>query len=96
MLSSSVASGGNADLTRDDASSARNDADNASSTDEADGAEQAVYRRHLTAVFGGSSDSSDAEDETRASRKRNRDAVLGDGDDSKKTCPAKRFRKTQN
>ncbi len=94
--SSSVASGGNADLARDDASSARNDADDTSSADKADGAERAVYRRHLTAVFGGSSDSSDAEDETRASRKRNRDAMLGDGDDSKKTHPAKRFRKTQD
>ena len=94
--SSSVTSGGNADLARDDAGSARNDADDAGSTDEADGTERAVYRCHLAVVFGGSSDSSDAEDETRASRKRNRDAMLGDGDDSKKTHPAKQFQKTQD
>ncbi len=99
--SSSVASVGNADLARDDASSARNnassarnDANDTGSTDEADGAEWAVYRHYLAAVFGGSSDSSDTEDEMRASR--NWDTMLGDGDDSKKTRPAKQFWKTQD
>ncbi len=94
--SSSVTSGGNADLARDNASSARNDANDAGGADEANSAERAIYRCHLAAIFGGSSDSSDTEDETRASRKHNRDAVLGGGDDSKKMRPAKRFRKTQD
>ncbi len=94
--SSSVALGGNADLARDDASSARNGTDGTGGADKADGAERAIYKHHLAAVLGESSDSSDTEDKTRASKKRNWDTVLGGGDDSKKTHPAKRFRKAQD
>ncbi len=85
----------NADLVRGDADDAEG-ADEADGADKADGAGWAICKRNFAAVFGGSSDSSDAEDEAQASKKRRWNTVFGSGDDSKKTRPSKRFQKPRD
>ncbi len=100
VSSSAIASTDNADLARDNADSLKDDADGAGGADKASGAAWAARKRRLVVVLGGgsdgsgrsgSSDSSDTEgDTTQSIRKRNLDAVLGSGDDSKKERSTKR------